>query len=168
MWVYRRLLRVTWSERIINVVILQRLNKTTEILSTIKKRKLEYLGHVMRGEKYRLLQNIVHGKIHGSRGPGRRKTSWLNNLRDCDKPDAYKNSRFYGFSMDLITEIAKEKNLTFEFKITEGGSYDSLMKDLEERRADLGICDFTITPQRRATVDFSMPFMNLGTVTHRT
>lgn len=49
-----------------------------------------------------------------------------------DKPDAYKNSRYYGFSMDLITEIAKEKNLTFEFKITEKDSYDGLMKDLEE------------------------------------
>jgi len=28
-----------------------------------KKRKLQYLGHVMRGEKYHLLQLIMQGKI---------------------------------------------------------------------------------------------------------
>ncbi|KAI5720263.1 hypothetical protein M8J77_004231 [Diaphorina citri] len=48
----------------------------------IKIRKLQYLGHIMRKEtKYSLLQLIIQGKIDGRRGPGRRRISWLHNLR---------------------------------------------------------------------------------------
>lgn len=82
MWCYRRILRTSWVEKIPNSTILERLSKTTEIVNCIKKRKLEYFGHIMRGSKYRLLQNIMQGKIAGKRSPGRRKTSWLKNLRD--------------------------------------------------------------------------------------
>ena len=42
---------------------------------------MEYLGHIMRNQKYELLQLIVQGKIQGKRKPGRRRTSWLKNLR---------------------------------------------------------------------------------------
>lgn len=82
MWCYRRILKISWIDKVRNLDILKHLNKNTEILCTIKRRKLEYFGHVMRGAKYRLLQNIMQGKIAGKRGSGRRKTSWLKNLRD--------------------------------------------------------------------------------------
>ena len=81
MWSYRRMLRIVWTDRITNAEVLARLNKDKEMLYSLKKRKLEYFGHIMRGTKYRLLQNIMQGKIAGRRGPGRRKTSWLKNLR---------------------------------------------------------------------------------------
>ncbi|KAL1491678.1 hypothetical protein ABEB36_012238 [Hypothenemus hampei] len=78
------------------------------------------------------------------------------------QPEAYKNNRYRGYSMDLITEIAKLINITFEFRLTQDNTLDNLINDLVEQRADLGICDFTITPLRREKIDFSMPFMNLG------
>ncbi|CAG9837259.1 unnamed protein product [Diabrotica balteata] len=80
-WCYRRILKVSWVEKIRNSTILERLSKTIEIIKSIKQRKLEYFGHVMRGPKYRLLQNIMQGKIAGKGSPGRRRTSWLKNLR---------------------------------------------------------------------------------------
>lgn len=82
MWCYRRLLRISWVDRVRNTEVLARLQKQLEVMFTIKKRKLEYFGHVMRGEKYRILQNIMQGKIQGRRCPGRRRTSWLKNLRE--------------------------------------------------------------------------------------
>ena len=82
MWTYRRMLKISWMERITNNEVMTRLNKDVEIMLTIKRRKLEYLGHIMRSEKYQLLQVIMEGKIIGSRSRGRRKTSWLKNLRD--------------------------------------------------------------------------------------
>ena len=43
---------------------------------------LEYFGHIMRHpEKYDLLHLIMQGKIESRRGPGRRRTFWLKNLR---------------------------------------------------------------------------------------
>ena len=81
MWVYRRILRVSWTERVTNMTILGSMNKKMEVLNAIKRRKLEYLGHIMRNKKYNILQIIMQGKIEGSRRPGRRRTSWLYNLR---------------------------------------------------------------------------------------
>ena len=36
----------------------------------------------MRNEKYHVLQLIVKGKIEGKRGLGRKKLSWLRNIRN--------------------------------------------------------------------------------------
>lgn len=47
--------------------------------------------------------------------------------------DAYMNRRYYGYSMDLITEIANLINITFEFQLTKDGSYLNLVNDLVER-----------------------------------
>lgn len=81
LWLYRRILRIPWVDHITNDEVLRRMNTTTEIMYLVKRRKLEYLGHVMRNEKYGLLQLIIQGKIDSKRGPGRRRTSWLKNLR---------------------------------------------------------------------------------------
>lgn len=82
LWCYRRILRISWTERVSNVEVCRRMGCEPEILVTIKKRKIEYLGHIMRGPRYGLLQLIVQGKIRGKRSVGRRKISWLRNLRD--------------------------------------------------------------------------------------
>lgn len=82
MWLYRRMLRVPWTDKVSNQEILQRMRKDREVLNTVKRRKLQYLGHVMRNEsRYQLLQCILQGKVDGKRGPGRRRISWLKNLR---------------------------------------------------------------------------------------
>ncbi|KAL1491677.1 hypothetical protein ABEB36_012237 [Hypothenemus hampei] len=83
-------------------------------------------------------------------------------LYKSKEANATGNARYYGYSMDLIGEIAKILKITFEFRITADNAYPNLQKDLIEGRADLAICDFTITPQRRQVIDFSMPFMSLG------
>ncbi|RZF39011.1 hypothetical protein LSTR_LSTR014707 [Laodelphax striatellus] len=71
MWLYRRMLRVSWVDRITNQEILSRMRKGKELLPMIKSRKLEYLGHIMRNtERYQLLQVILQGKILGRRGVG--------------------------------------------------------------------------------------------------
>lgn len=82
LWCYRRILRISWTERVSNIEVTRRVENEPEILITIKKRKLEYLGHVMRGQKYALLQLIIQGRIRGKRSVGRRRLSWLRNLRE--------------------------------------------------------------------------------------
>ena len=82
MWLYRRRLRISWTDRVSNVEVLNRMGKEMEVLYEVKRRRLEYFGHIIRNGKYRLLQLVMEGKIEGKRRPGRRKTSWLKNLRD--------------------------------------------------------------------------------------
>lgn len=81
MWLYRRILKIPWTARITNEDVLASVNKERELFTTIKKRKTAYLGHVMRNEKYKYLQLIIEGKIEGRRGVGRKKMSWLRNIR---------------------------------------------------------------------------------------
>uniref|UniRef100_A0A8D9AE48 Uncharacterized protein n=1 Tax=Cacopsylla melanoneura TaxID=428564 RepID=A0A8D9AE48_9HEMI len=82
MWIYRRILKISWVDKITNEEVLRRMGKEKEIMNTVKKRKLEYLGHIMRNEeKYCLLKTILQGKVYGKRGRGRRRISWLKNLR---------------------------------------------------------------------------------------
>ena len=81
MWCYRRILRIPWIHHVSNDTVLQRIGRQLEFLQNVKRRTFEYFGHVMRNEKYHLLQLILQGKIEGQRSAGRRRISWLRNLR---------------------------------------------------------------------------------------
>ena len=82
MWVHRRMLHIQWTDMISNATVLQRAGVHRELLTIIKVRKVSYLGHVLRGERYELLHLIIKGKIEGRRGVGRRQISWLRNIRE--------------------------------------------------------------------------------------
>ncbi|CAH2232884.1 jg1204 [Pararge aegeria aegeria] len=72
MWCYRRMLRISWTQKVSNVRVLQRVARSRELLRIIKKRN----------ERYQLLQLIMMGKVEGKRRVGRRKKSWLRNIRE--------------------------------------------------------------------------------------
>ena len=96
MWAYRRILRVSWMKKVTNLEILRRIDKWKEIINTEKICKLQYLGHIMRGERYHLLQEILQGKIEGRRSVGRRRISWLDNLKNwfnCSSSELFSASR---------------------------------------------------------------------------
>ena len=81
MYIYRRMLRIPWVEKVTNMEVLGRMCKSVELLLTLKERKTRYIGHVMRGDRYSLLRLIIEGRILGKRSVGRRKNSWLKDLR---------------------------------------------------------------------------------------
>ncbi|CAK1603570.1 unnamed protein product [Parnassius mnemosyne] len=82
MCAYRQMLGISWTRRITNVGVLRRVDQKRELRQTVKMRKVAYLGHVLRHERYGLLKLIVMGKVAGKRGVGRRKKSWLCNIRE--------------------------------------------------------------------------------------
>lgn len=82
MWNYRRMLRIPWTDLLTNEEVLRRANTDRALITTIKCRKIAYLGHILRGEKYYLLQLIIKGKIEGRHRIGRRQMSWMRNIRE--------------------------------------------------------------------------------------
>uniref|UniRef100_A0A8D8RH83 Uncharacterized protein n=1 Tax=Cacopsylla melanoneura TaxID=428564 RepID=A0A8D8RH83_9HEMI len=67
-------------DKVSNERLIQRMNKEKEIVNTIKTRKLQYLGHISRNpERYKIPLLLLKGKGEGRRG--RKRTSWLQNLR---------------------------------------------------------------------------------------
>ncbi|KAI5645982.1 ligand-gated ion channel domain-containing protein [Phthorimaea operculella] len=96
---------------------------------------------------------------------------------NCSEEDD--GEEFEGFSVDLVREIFKvintefqpKREYTYEFR-NDNQSYgaydpktkkwDGLIGDLLDKKADLAVCDLTITEERKKAVDFSVPFMSLG------
>ncbi|XP_050427758.1 glutamate receptor ionotropic, kainate 2-like [Adelges cooleyi] len=81
------------------------------------------------------------------------------------------NDKYQGYVVDLIQMIAEEINITYEFRLRNDGNgkkdkktgkWNGLIGEVQELRADLAVCDLTITHERRTAVDFTTPFMNLG------
>ena len=79
MWAYRKIAKISWKQKINNQKVLKKLNlKKTELLTTVKQRKLKYYGHIRRHPS--IQKSIVEGKIEGKRGRGRKRTNWLDSI----------------------------------------------------------------------------------------
>ncbi|ERL86044.1 hypothetical protein D910_03458 [Dendroctonus ponderosae] len=63
-----------------NDEVLQRMSKQEELINTIKERKIQYLSHVLRGEKYELLRLLIEGKVQRKKSAGRCQNSLLQDL----------------------------------------------------------------------------------------
>ena len=69
----RRILNITWQEKIPNADILARAN-VPSIFTLLKQRRLRWLGHVRRMGDHRLPKSILYGELcNGSRATGRPK-----------------------------------------------------------------------------------------------
>ena len=47
-WFYRRMLRISWKEKVTNVEVYRRMNTSTSLLIDIVHRQLTFLGHILR------------------------------------------------------------------------------------------------------------------------
>ena len=78
MWCYRRMLRISWADRVTNEEVLQRAGAGRELMRVIRQRQLRFLGHVMRQKQ---LESVcVTGKVEGRRGRGRPRIKLVDTL----------------------------------------------------------------------------------------
>uniref|UniRef100_A0A2S2PW26 Uncharacterized protein n=1 Tax=Sipha flava TaxID=143950 RepID=A0A2S2PW26_9HEMI len=97
MWCFCRILNISWVDKVTNKEILRK-GKEPEVMKIIKPRKLQYFGHLLRSEKYQVLQLIIQGKICRKRSRGRPRTSWLQNLRE-----------WFQYNTEELLSAAKDK-----------------------------------------------------------
>ena len=78
MWIWRRVLKIPWTARETNDAVLRRMDTKRELISTIRRRQLRFLGHVMRkGE----LENIcLTGRVEGRRARGRQRRKYMDGI----------------------------------------------------------------------------------------
>jgi hypothetical protein len=57
MWCWRRMNKVSWIDRVRNEEVLRRVEEERNILQTIKRRKANWIGHILR--RNCLLQHVV-------------------------------------------------------------------------------------------------------------
>nr|CAH7740793.1 unnamed protein product [Callosobruchus chinensis] len=83
MWTFRRMLKISWTKHVRSDDVLRTAGlEDRELFEHIIKRKISYLGHIIRGEPYEFQRLILQGNIEGGRrGRDRKKLSWLRNIR---------------------------------------------------------------------------------------
>jgi hypothetical protein len=84
MWCWRRMEKISWTDHVRNEAVLLRIKEQRNILHEIHKRKVKWIGHILR--RNCLLQQVIEGKIQGgievTGRQGRRRRKLLDNLKE--------------------------------------------------------------------------------------
>jgi len=76
---YRRMLRISWTEHRTNNSILEELEPACRFLADVRRRKLQYFGHVVRADN--LCTHVLHGIVVGKRSRGRPRRRWTDDIK---------------------------------------------------------------------------------------
>ena len=77
----RRILRISWRDRVSNVAILRRC-KVSGIEAMLLKAQLRWCGHVIRMPDSRIPKQLLYGQLkHGTRNPGGQRKRYKDQLR---------------------------------------------------------------------------------------
>ena len=87
MWVYRKMKRISWRDRITNDEVLKKVSAKRYVMSAIKLRKIAYFGHMVRRDNIQRV--LLEGKIEGTRCRGRPRIEWTDNIKEWTKINHY-------------------------------------------------------------------------------
>jgi hypothetical protein len=80
-WCWRRMEKIIWMYHENNEAVLHRVKEERNILHTIRRRKANWIGHILR--RNCLLSHIIEGKIIGTRRRGMRRKQLLDDLTEA-------------------------------------------------------------------------------------
>ena len=81
LWCWRRLLRVSWTERRSSQSILKEVSPEDSLEGLMLKLRLQYFGHLM-GRADSFEKALMLGKIEGRRRRERQRMRWLDGITD--------------------------------------------------------------------------------------
>ena len=79
LWCWRRLLKVPWTARIANQLVLKKINSEYSLEGLML--KLQYFGHLM-GRTDSFEKTLMLGKIEGGRRRGQQRIRWLDRITE--------------------------------------------------------------------------------------
>ena len=81
---FRKILRISYKDHVTNDAVHNKIKQAIgpydELLTTVKKRKLKWHGHVSRSSG--LAKTILQGTVRGGRRRGRQKKRWEDNIKE--------------------------------------------------------------------------------------
>ena len=84
MWMYRKMLKISYTSHTTNEEVLKRVNeKGLSLEKNIKMRKTQYFGHLIRKDK--MQKSLLEGRVCAKRPRGRPRKSWMKNIMEWTK-----------------------------------------------------------------------------------
>ena len=77
---YRPLLRISWTEKKTNEWILNKMDVSERLLTTINRRKMAFVGHILRGKG--ITNDLLLGMVYGMGGRGRPEVRYSDNIKE--------------------------------------------------------------------------------------
>jgi len=78
MRVWRRMLKISWVDKVSNAEVLQKVQENKSILDTVQHRKFRWIGHILRHDS--LLHDIIEGRMKGKVTRGRKRLQRLSDV----------------------------------------------------------------------------------------
>src|SRR6218665_2209584 len=78
----RRIIGRSRREKVRNEQTREELGTEETVVQKIKKRRLQWFGHVERMEEKRLPNAALHEHVEGKRSRGRQRKTWMDNVRE--------------------------------------------------------------------------------------
>ena len=84
MWCWRRMKKISWTDHVRNEEVLLRVNEQRNILHEIRKRKANWIGHILHRNclLHEVIERKIKGQIEVTRRRGRRRKKLLDDLKD--------------------------------------------------------------------------------------
>ena len=79
LWFYSRMLKVSWTDKVSNEVVLARAETCISLIKMITKRQMSFFGHICRKESLEHL--VTTGKLDGKRGRGRQRQGYIASMK---------------------------------------------------------------------------------------
>ena len=73
---------LTVPQKIRNENMRNNLNQISTVVDRIRKRRLQWYGHVQRMNSNRIASNALHTRVVGTRSVGRQKKCWQDNITE--------------------------------------------------------------------------------------
>lgn len=89
MYCYRRLLHISWTQKITNLEIRKRLGLKEDLVQAIMRRKLQLFGHICRMDNCRKIKSVMLGVVEGTGRKGRPNREWLDDITEWFQKDLY-------------------------------------------------------------------------------
>ena len=91
---YRKILRISYKDHVTNEEVLAKIQQAIgphEDLTIVKRRKLQWYGHVSRSSG--LVKTILQDTVKGGRRQGRQRKRWEDNIREWTDLEFAKSQR---------------------------------------------------------------------------
>ncbi|XP_048006632.1 uncharacterized protein LOC125241959 [Leguminivora glycinivorella] len=80
MWCWRRMEKISWTEKVTNEEVLNRVKEKRCILRTVECRRGNMLGHLLRHDEF--IKIIIEGKVEGRRKRGKPRRAYMDQVKE--------------------------------------------------------------------------------------